>query len=156
MENVYVHIWDGHSKVWCYEVWHEKVNQSLYTITYWGRIGKQLNELQSKKKHWNKQMDAQHYIQGKMEEKIRKGYVRIPVEEYRKYIREGDILGLKQRISTRWIRPFEYMQSMSDSQVSIEEMPILTPEEEEEFFPPHEDELDAMAKVIKNITKVRI
>lgn len=74
-ELVYVHIWEGHYKVWFYERDYNKIN------FMWGKIN---TTLQNKEKEYEGTFSAKYASMTKIREKLNKGYIPIPKVYYKK------------------------------------------------------------------------
>lgn len=81
-EIVWVHINNGHSKVWGYDCFTQEATGETEVITYWGRIGLPMHKLQQKRKQFPRFFDAYDYIRAKVDEKDFKGYKRMPNHQY--------------------------------------------------------------------------
>jgi len=66
--NSFIHIWEGHYKVWSYELSGKDIS------FYWGRIGKTQSTLT---KTFRTEYEAEKFILTKVQEKLNKGYVNI-------------------------------------------------------------------------------
>lgn len=81
-EIVWVHISDGHSKVWGYDCFTQEASGETEVITYWGRIGLSMSKLQKNHKQFKRFFDAYDYVRDKVDEKQAKGYKRMPNHTY--------------------------------------------------------------------------
>lgn len=80
-EIVWVHISNGHSKVWGFDCFTQ-ANDETEVITYWGRIGLTMDKLQKNRKQFTHFGDAHDYVRNKVDEKQFKGYKRMPNHQY--------------------------------------------------------------------------
>lgn len=77
---VWVCINANQAKVWGYDIFGS-VNPQIdetEVIYYWGSLGRTMQQLTQKRINYNNYWDAYDAVSDKMDEKERKGYIRVP------------------------------------------------------------------------------
>jgi len=84
---LYFHIWDGHFKMWGFEVQvHYNMGEPYYNILfYWSKIMKDIKKLRTVMKMDLKKDEVFKILSEKIYEKLQKGYVPIYRNQYTEY-----------------------------------------------------------------------
>ena len=84
-EYIFFNIWDGHFKMWGYDTYKDNNTDEWKLVTYWGKIRDGLSKLQTKEKIFKDNWGCLDYIREKIDDKLRKGYVRLENKVYSRY-----------------------------------------------------------------------
>ena len=80
---IYFNIDNGHFKIWGYDLFSNDIKKEYEAITYYGRIGTQMQKLRKTRKVFESYIDAYDYIWNKIQEKTRcNGYYSMPNSQY--------------------------------------------------------------------------
>lgn len=100
-KDVWVNIWDGHFKVWGFDLFQDNNGGNCELTLYWGKIGLPMEQLTQKKKPFGCYADAYDYIMDKIKTRGAHGYRRMPNHIYFPYTYEEKPLSeLVQYIET--------------------------------------------------------
>lgn len=84
-ELIWFNIWDGHFKMWGFDMYSNEKTGESNVIIYYGRITDSLQKLRKLNKKFKTYFDCYDYIMAKIKDKDSKGYIQLQNSDWGKF-----------------------------------------------------------------------